>query len=169
MPATDENNKALGTTNPVKGWAIDADTENDPTYPMKNFTGDDHLRLSYQKPFPQAVTTEILHSNERPGVTSVFGTSQPPAGLSGMLRRFAFRYSEGSWGHWLPLLLADRINVIEGVVDDLKQGNVPNMFAEGGWKAEWKYNRKGAIRKIVIRTAVVSAIAALIIYKVKKK
>ena len=25
----------------IKGWGIDADPENEPTYPMKNYTGDD--------------------------------------------------------------------------------------------------------------------------------
>ena len=51
---------------------------------------------------------------ERPDVTAVFGTSTPPAGLSGMLRRVAFNYSESSYLLWLPLMLADRIGIVEG-------------------------------------------------------
>src|SRR3712207_7840697 len=47
---------------------------------------------------------------------------------------FAFGYSESSYGHWLPLMLADRVGVVEGVLGDLKQGHLPNVFAEGGWK-----------------------------------
>ena len=50
---------------------------------------------------------EVLHSNERPNISAAFGTSTPPSGLSGALRRFAFRYSESSYAHWLPLMLAD--------------------------------------------------------------
>lgn len=158
----------MEAVNPVKGWGVDANPENDPTYPMKKFTGDDYQRLNYEKPFPQPVTREILVSNERPGVTAVFGTSVPPAGLSGRIRRFAFRYSEGSWGHWLPLLLADRINVIEGIVDDLKQGHVPNLIDEWGWRAEWRYNRMGLVRKVAVRVAVVSAVAYFVFRKRKR-
>ncbi len=83
----------------IKGWGIDADPKNQPTYPMKKYTGDDHRRLNYERPPQQPVNVEILHSNERPDVTRVFGTSVPPSGLSGMIRRYAFKYSEGSWGH----------------------------------------------------------------------
>jgi hypothetical protein len=140
----------------IKGWGIDADPENDPTYPMKNYTGDDHKRLGYERPAQQPVNIEVLHSNERPNVTAVFGTSVPPSGLSGIIRRQAFKYSESSYGHWLPLLLADRVNVVEGIIDDLKHGHIPNIFAEKGWAAEWEHNRKGAIKKIVVITAVLT-------------
>ena len=153
----------------TEGWAIDADPKNDPTYPIKKTTGDDHRRLDYSKPISQTATTEVLHSNERPGLTAVFGTSSPPTGLSGAIRRFAFRYSEGSWGHWLPLMLADRVNVIEGVVDDLRHGIVPNFFKERGLSAEWKYNRPAAIRKTAIRVAAVSLLAAYIVYRQRRK
>lgn len=116
----------------INGWGIDADPENEPTYPMKKYTGDDHRRLNYERPPLQPVDVEVLHSNERPDITAVFGTSVPPSGLSGMIRRYAFRYSEGSWNHWLPLVLADRINVVEGIIDDLVHGHIPNIWAERG-------------------------------------
>jgi hypothetical protein len=149
----------------IKGWGIDADRENEPTYPMKKYTGDDHRRLNYERPEQQPVNIEILQSNERPHVTAVFGTSTPPSGLSGRLRRFAFRFSEGSWGHWLPLILADRVNMVEGIVDDLKKGHVPNIIEERGWKAEWKYNRQGVIQKAVVAVAITATIVAFMTYK----
>ena len=31
----------------IPGWGIDADPENDPTYPMKHGNGADHERLNY--------------------------------------------------------------------------------------------------------------------------
>src|SRR5690554_8021589 len=93
----------------IKGWGVDADPKNEPTYPMKNYTGDDHNRLNYERPPQQRKNIEVLHSNERPGVSAVFGTSVPPSGFSGSLRRKAFTYSEGTFAHWLILLLADRI------------------------------------------------------------
>jgi hypothetical protein len=149
----------------IKGWGIDADTENDPTYPMKKYTGDDHRRLNYDRPSQQQTDVEILHSNERPALPAVFGTSTPPSGLSGMLRRFAFRFSEGNWGHWLTLILADRVNMVEGIVDDVKKGYVPNIMAERGWNAEMKYNRAGLVQKALIAAAITGGILAFLNYK----
>ncbi|WP_407430394.1 hypothetical protein [Arcticibacter sp.] len=147
------------------GWAIDADPKNDPTYPMKKRSNEEHKGYTWERPTQQFVDIEVLHSNERPNVTAVFGTSTPPSGLSGMIRRKAFQYSENHYGHWLPLILADRINVVEGIVDDLKRGHIPNIFAERGWNAEWKYNRKAAVTKI----AVGLALTALLVLKMSKK
>ena len=144
----------------IKGWGVDADPKNDPTYPMKNRNDGEHAGYSWERPPQQPITIEILHSNERPNVTSVFGTSTPPSGLSGVIRRVAFRYSESSYGHWLPLMLADRVSVVEGVLGDLKHGHVPNVFAERGWKAEWKHNRTRLVRRILVRVVLISAAVA---------
>jgi hypothetical protein len=144
----------------IKGWGVDADPNNDPTYPMKHRNNGEHAGYSWERPLQQPITVEVLHSNERPDVTSVFGTSTPPLALSGVLRRIAFRYSESSYGHWLPLMLADRVSVVEGVLSDLKDGHVPNVFAERGWKAEWKHNRIGLARRILVRVVLISAAVA---------
>jgi len=151
----------------INGWGIDADPEDEPTYPMKKYTGDDHKRINWERPPLQPVTVEVLHSNERPSLSAVFGTASPPKGLSGAIRRYAFKYSESSYGHWLPLLLADRVNVVEGIVDDLKQGHVPNIFAEKGWAAEWKYNRKAVLQKAA--TAAIVTFVVLVSLNKKKK
>jgi hypothetical protein len=144
----------------IAGWGVDADPKNDPTYPMKQRTDGEHAGYSWERPPQQPITVEVLHSNERPDVTSVFGTSTPPAGLSGALRRFAFGYSESSFGHWLPLMLADRVGVAEGFVEDLKQGRVPNVFAERGWGAEWEHDKTGLLRRVLVRVALISAAVA---------
>ena len=148
----------------IPGWGMDADPENEPTYPMKNYTGDDHNRINYERSTQQPETLEILHSNERPGLSVVFGTSVPPSGLSGAIRRFAFRHSEDRYRHWIPLLLADRINMFEGLIDDVKKGQFPNMIKERGLAMEWKYNRKGVIKK-----AAVVAITGIILFKILKR
>lgn len=135
---------------------MDADPENEPTYPMKNYTGDDHQRSNYERSFQQPITVEILKSNERPKPSAVFGTSVPPSGLSGKVRRYAFQHSEDRYRHWIPLILADRINMVEGLIDDLKRGHLPNVFAESGWKAEWKHNPKGLAVKILTNVAIAS-------------
>jgi hypothetical protein len=144
----------------IEGQGVDADPKNDPTYPMKHRTDGEHEGYAWERPQQQPITVEVLHSNERPDVTAVFGTSTPPSGLSGVLRRMAFRYSESSYGHWLPLMLADRVSVVEGVLGDLKQGRVPNVLAERGWKAEWKHNRTSLVRRILVRAVLVSAAVA---------
>ena len=144
----------------IEGWGVDTDPKNDPTYPMKNRNDGEHAGYSWERPPQQPIAVEVLHSNERPDVTAVFGTSTPPSGLSGVIRRIAFRYSESSYGHWLPLMLADRVSVVEGVLSDLKHGQVPNVFAERGWKAEWKHNRTRLVRRILVRVVLVSAAVA---------
>jgi len=70
----------------------------------------------------------------------------------------AFEYSESSYGHWLPLMLADRVNVVEGVLDDLMHGHFPNVLEELGWNAEWKHNRKSLGTRVVIGAVVASAV-----------
>jgi hypothetical protein len=144
----------------IKGWGVDANPKNDPTYPMKHRSDGEHAGYSWERPPQQPINIEVLHSNERPDVTSVFGTSTPPAAMSGMLRRIAFKYSESSYGHWLPLMLADRVSVVEGVLGDLKHGHVPNVFAERGWKAEWKHNRRSLVRRMLVRAILASAAVA---------
>jgi hypothetical protein len=132
---------------------------------MRNRNDGEHAGYSWERPPQQPITVEVLHSNERPDVTAVFGTSTPPSGLSGVLRRIAFGYSESSYGHWLPLVLADRVGVVEGVLSDLKHGQVPNVFAERGWKAEWEHNRTSLVRRILVGVALVSAAVAYITSK----
>jgi hypothetical protein len=141
----------------IKGWGIDADPKNEPTYPIKKYTGDDHNRLNWERPPLQEINEEILQSIEHPRMTAVFGTSVPPSGLSGKIRRKAFLKSESEYGHWLPLLLADRVNVVEGIIADIKQGRFPNIFAEKGMKADWKYNKKGLAKKALILTLIATA------------
>lgn len=146
----------------VLGWGVDSNTKNDPTYPMKNRNNGEHQGYSWERPQQQPITIEILHSNERPNVTSAFGTSTPPSGLSGVIRRAAFQYSENSYAHWLPLMLADRIGVIEGVLDDLEHGHIPNVFGELGWKAEWQHNRKKFVTRLVIGAVIATSIVAFL-------
>ena len=134
---------------------MDADERNDPTYPMKHYSGDDHNRLNYATPLPQKQTVEILHSNERPSLPAVYGNVLPPAGVSGKIRRKAFQFSESAWAHWLGLLAADRINMFEGIVEDFKKGTIPNVLAERGIKAQWKYGKTELIRKVLITGAVI--------------
>lgn len=155
----------------IKGWGVDADTKNDPTYPMKKRSNEEHEGYTWDRPAQQTENIELLKSNERPNISAVFGTSIPPSGLSGKLRRYAFKYSESSYGHWLPLMLADRVNVFEGIVDDFKRGHIPNFFVERGWTAEWKYNRQGFVKNAAVGVIVASAllVGASLYFQSKKR
>jgi hypothetical protein len=145
----------------IKGWGIDANPLDVPAYPMKKRNENDNRGMVWERPAQQAAHVEILTSNERPTITAVFGTPNPPSGLSGKIRRYAFKFSESSYGHWLPLLLADRVNMIEGVVDDIKRGSFPNIFAELGGKAELKHNPKGLAKKVLVGLALTAGIVML--------
>jgi hypothetical protein len=158
----------------IPGWGIDADPQNNPTYPYKHWNGSDYERLNYERPPQQPVTVEVLHSIERPGLSCVFGTTVPPSGLSGAIRRFAFKYSESTYLHWFPLVVADRVNVIEGIIDDIRQGHFPNIIKEKGLQADWKYNKKGLLKSIAVGAAITLGIIMLVKnskqeYKVDKK
>ncbi|GBG12596.1 uncharacterized protein NMK_0127 [Novimethylophilus kurashikiensis] len=143
----------------IQGWGADLDHANRPAYP-KERTPPRLEGVHWDQPVPQHSSVEVFHSTERADMTPVYGTTVPPSGLSGRLRRYAFRYSENDIRHWLLLLFADRINMFEGVGADLRHGKVPNVFAEMGGRAAFKYNRKATVRKMVV----LSAVAGLGVY-----
>ncbi|PCD01804.1 hypothetical protein COC42_17040 [Sphingomonas spermidinifaciens] len=144
----------------VLGWGVDAEPDNDPTWPMRDRAGDPGPH--WPRPALQRTEVKILQSIEYARRPAVFGTAVPPRGLSGVVRRAAFRWSESSWLHWLLLMGADRVNVIEGVADDLAKARIPNIPAEMGARAEWAHNRGGLFRKIAVAGAAAAVIAAAI-------
>jgi hypothetical protein len=146
----------------VVGWGVDADPENDPTYPQRDRSKDEGLTKDWERPAQQHSDVEILHSIEHVRTPAVFGTAVPPSGLSGMIRRLAFRWSESNWMHWLMLMGADRINVVEGVVQDLARAKVPNIPAEMGAKAEWQHNKKGFAIKTAVTVGVIGGLYLLL-------
>jgi hypothetical protein len=144
-------------TSNIQGWGADLDRSNRPAVPMER-TPPRLPNVHWEEPSQQPLRVKVYHSVERPGITPVFGTSTPPTGLSGKMRDLAYKYSENDLRHWMILLAADRVNVGEGLLADLAQGHVPNIFAEMGAAAEWRYNRKGFIRKALIASAVVGVV-----------
>ena len=143
----------------IQGWGADLDPQARPGVPMER-TPPRFIEPSYDQPEQQPVSVKVFHSTERPGLTPVFGTSTPPSGVSGLIRAGAFRFSENDLRRWLMLLFADRVNVVEGIIEDLAHGHVPNLFREMGGPAEWKYNRAGFYRK----AAVAGAVVGLLLY-----
>ncbi|HEX8532622.1 MAG TPA: hypothetical protein VF662_00475, partial [Allosphingosinicella sp.] len=51
---------------------------------------------------------------------------------------------------------------VEGVVEDLGRGKVPNIPAEMGARAEWRHNKKGFATKTLVVAAVTVGLFALI-------
>ncbi len=145
----------------VVGWGVDADPRNDPTYPYRNRSADRGLKQNWTPPVAQRSDVEVLQSVEYVRRPAVFGTSSPPLGVSGMVRRAAFRWSESNWLHWLLLMGADRINVVEGVAEDLARGKIPNIPAEMGARAEWRHNRMGFVRKTTVVLGIAAGLFAL--------
>ena len=135
----------------IAGWGADLDRSKRPAVPMERMPP----RLERIPPREQQpLKVEVLHSNERPGLTPVFGSTVPPSGVSGAMRRLAFKFSENDLRHWLTLLAADRVQVVEGVVADLAHGHVPRIYSEMGGRAELRHNPAGAARKAVVLGAV---------------
>ena len=160
----DTPNASIGHTHPVRrsraelegiqGWGVDLDRKNRPGVPMERTPPRFMEGKHWDQPEQQKESIEVLVSPERPGITPVFGTGAPPKGLSGMLRRAAYKMTENDIRHWLLLLLADRINVVEGIGEDLGSGHIPNLLGEMGIKAEWQHNKVGLLRKAAIAGAV---------------
>jgi hypothetical protein len=112
----------------IPGWGADLDRSKRPAVPMERIPN----RLEGVppgEPVRQRQTVEILHSIERPDITPVFGTACPPSGLSGKLRRIAFRRSENDIRHWMMLMFADRVNVVEAMFDDVRKSRTTHSIA----------------------------------------
>ena len=149
-------------TSRIVGWGVDADRENDPTYPMRDRSMEDQTGKGWHSPPAQQASVEVLQSIEYNRRPAVIGTSTPPSGLSGVLRRAAFRQSESNWWHWLMLLGADRINVVEGVLEDLSRGKVPNIPQEMGIRSELRNNKAGFAKKAAVTVVIGGLLYGLI-------
>jgi len=141
----------------IQGWGADLDRKDRPAVPMERMPAR-FINPQPGQPEQQTETVEVLVSNERPGITPVFSTRQPPSGLSGMIRRLAFKMTENDVRHWLLLLAADRVNMVEGIGQDLLHGKVPNVLAEMGIKAEFQHNKAGLAKKVVVASAVAGGV-----------
>ena len=148
-------------TSLITGWGVDANPQNDPTYPYRDRSQDDHSG-EWRRPTQQKPDVELLKSVEHKWLPAVFGTSSPPSGVSGSMRRLAFRWSESNWAHWLLLIAADRVNMVEGLVEDLGRGHIPNIPKEMGVPAEWRHNKTGLVKKVAVATIVIGAVSGLV-------
>jgi hypothetical protein len=141
----------------IKGWGSDLDPARRPGVP-RDKAPRLGVELLYPPITPQVPKIKIHKSTEHGKLTPVFGTSCPPSGLSGMIRDFGYKFSEGRLSRWLTLMFADRVNVVEDLVSDLAHGHVPNIPKEMGLRSELRYNRAAFLTK----TAITLGCAALL-------
>ena len=60
------------------------------------------------------------------------------------------------------LLMADRVQMGEALIDDLSRGHLPNLYAEMGGRAELRHNPMGAARKAAIGIAALAVVAIVL-------
>jgi hypothetical protein len=121
----------------IPGWGVDLDPKNRPGIPKQLFNPQG-TGAHWQFPERQPERWPREKTPEHKFLTPVFGTSCRPKGLSGLIRRFAYRYSEGRLLHWLLLMGADRVDVLESRGGALLQGRPDNPFKEAGLASEVK-------------------------------
>jgi hypothetical protein len=122
----------------IPGWGADLDPRDRPSVPKLQL---DPGRTGAHWEFPdrQPENWPRERSMEHAFLTPVFGTSCPPKGLSGRLRRLAYaRYSEARAAHWLILLGADRVDMIESTLGSFLTSRPDNPITETGVLSELK-------------------------------
>jgi len=97
----------------IPGRGIDATPARRPGIPMENDPPRPAGAAHWRQPESQRDPGNVLKRRDLDVLTPVFGTSVPPRGLSGLMRRGAYRIPEHYVSHWLVLLLADRVDAIE--------------------------------------------------------
>ncbi|MDB6092409.1 MAG: hypothetical protein JWN85_5193 [Gammaproteobacteria bacterium] len=121
----------------IPGWGVDLDPKDRPAVPKEQFKPD-ATGAHWDFPERQPARWPREKSPEHAFLTPVFGTACPPSGISGAIRRYAYRFSEGRTSHWLLLLMADRIDVMESRVGALLKGRPDSRLMETGVLSEFK-------------------------------
>ncbi|MBZ4376555.1 hypothetical protein [Corallococcus sp. AS-1-6] len=101
--------KTRAKANPT--LAVDLDPANRPGVPME--TAPKPLAGARVPIAHQHAEVPVFKHAGRKEMPPVFGTAQPPKGLSGLLRKAAYAKPDHKPGHWMLLLLADRVDVWE--------------------------------------------------------
>ena len=129
----------------IPGWGVDLDPKNRPSVPREqldpNQSGahwDFPERQPEKRPRERSIEHEFL--------TPVFGTSCPPKGASGMMRKHAYSFSEGRAARWLILLAADRVDALESHVASFLSLHPDNPVTETGVLSE--FSRHGIASRI---------------------
>jgi hypothetical protein len=140
MPYTAEQPKRRESNDELRaripGWGADLDPKDRPAVPRERFDpGASGAHWDFPDRQPEKWPRE--RSIEHKILTPVFGTSVPPKGLSGVLRKYAYRkYSEGQAAHWLILLASDRVDAVESHLRSFVSLRPDNPVTETGVLSE---------------------------------
>ena len=132
----------------IPGWGADLDPKDRPAFPKFDTSP---TGAHWDFPERQVEKWPRERSIEHAFLTPVFGTSSPPRGLSGAIRKYAYRrFSEGRAAHWLLLIGADRVDAFESHLASFATLRPDNPITETGIKSELTHNgyasRKGTTR-----------------------
>ena len=137
-PANAESSDELRAR--IPGWGVDLDPADRPSVPRERFDPalsgahwDFPERQPEKWPRERSIEHEIL--------TPVFGTSTPPRGASGAIRKLAYaRYSEARAAHWLLLLAADRVDAWENHLKSFATLRPDNPITQTGVLSEVRHH-----------------------------
>jgi hypothetical protein len=131
----------------IPGWGVDLDPADRPSVPQERFDlGENGAHWEFPERQPEKWPRE--RSIEHKFVTPVFGTSCPPKGVSGMIRRLAYaKYSEARAAHWLLLIAADRVDSVESHVQSLFSLRPVIPFTETGLRTELEHGVSSRVGK----------------------
>ncbi|MEV7429358.1 hypothetical protein AB0N29_07025 [Nocardioides sp. NPDC092400] len=120
----------------IPGWGADADRADRPSVPRERFDPT-FAGAHWEHPDRQPEKWPRERSVEHTRLPPVFGTTCPPAGLSGTVRKLAYaRYSEGQAAHWLLLIAADRVDAVESALRSMLTLRPDNPITQTGVQAE---------------------------------
>jgi hypothetical protein len=121
----------------IPGWGVDLDPKDRPSVPRERFDPDlSGAHWDFPEKQPEKWPRE--RSIEHKFLTPVFGTSCPPKGVSGIMRKYAYRrFSEGRAAHWLILMAADRVDSLGSHFQSLLTLRPDNPITETGVLSEF--------------------------------
>jgi hypothetical protein len=136
----------------IPGWGADVDVADRPSVPRERF---DPAASGAHWDFPERQEERFPRerSIEHGMLPPVFGTTCPPKGLSGVIRRYSYRrFSEARAAHWLLLIAADRVDAIEGHLRSLVSTHPDNPVTETGVLSEPSHHPIASRRSRVDRS-----------------
>ena len=143
-PALGESSEQLRAR--IPGWGVDLDPTDRPSVPRERF--DPNLSgAHWHFPERQPENWPRERSIDHEFLTPVFGTSCPPKGVSGMMRKYAYkRFSEGRAAHWLILMASDRVDSVGSHLRSFLTLRPDNPITETGVLTE--FSRHGVASRV---------------------
>ncbi|MET1064182.1 MAG: hypothetical protein ABWX85_04365 [Arthrobacter sp.] len=126
----------------IPGWGVDVDPADRPSYPREQPGIETGARWDFPERQPEKWPRE--RSVEHAFLTPVFGTSTPPRGASGAIRKYAYKYSEGRAAHWLLLVAGDRVDAWEHHLRSFATLRPDNPVTETGVLSEFSRHGIGS-------------------------